>query len=115
MDLFIEQRRPYGPSTKRAAADDAPYSVAREEYRAERAFDRKRTRLRKVRAALRVLVLAIFVPVLLVAVFAASYAMTFILSGAEPAEVLEALVNCFKMVWENFRSACVSWGVWPFE
>lgn len=115
MDLFIEHGRYREPYPGRVGTDDAPYSVAQEEYRAERAFDRKRTRLRKVRAALRVLVLAIFVPVLLVAVFAASYAMTFILSGAEPAEVLEALVNCFKMVWEHIRSACVSWGVWPFE
>ncbi len=115
MDLFIEHGRYREPHPGRVGADDAPYSVAQEEYRAERAFDRRRTRVRKLRAALRTLILLIFVPVLLIAVFTASYAMTFILSGAEPEEVLDALVNCFKMVWEHIRSACASWGVWPLE
>ena len=66
-------------------------------------------------AVLRTLVLILAVPVLLVAVFIASYALTFVLSGASPEEVVEALADCFKMVWENVRSAGASWGIWPFE
>ena len=116
MDLFIEQRRPREPlSSSDAMAGGVPYSVSHEEYRAELAFDRKRDRLRKVRSALRVLSLVIIVPTLLVAVFTASYALTFILSGASPEEVVEALADCFKMIWENIRSVGVSWGVWPLE
>ena len=66
MDLFIEHGRYREPHPGRVGADDAPYSVAQEEYRAERAFDRRRTRVRKLRAALRMLILLIFVPVLLI-------------------------------------------------
>ena len=66
-------------------------------------------------AVLRTLALILIVPVLLVAVFIASYALTFVLSGASPEEVVEALADCFKMVWENVRSVGASWGIWPFE
>lgn len=115
MDLFIEQRKSIGSQAACAVLDDSPHSVAYEEYQAELAFDRRRVRRRRVLAVLRTLALIMAVPVLLVAVFIASYALTFVLSGASPEEVVEALAECFKMVWENVRSVGASWGIWPFE
>lgn len=115
MDLFIEQGRRSAPPSACMDTDGAFRSVSHEAYRAELEYDRKRARLRKLRAVLRMLALIVFVPALLIAVFAASYAMTFILSGAEPAEVLEELADCFKMGLENIKSAFVLWGVGPFE
>lgn len=115
MDLFIEQRKSIGSQAACTVLDDSPHSVAYEEYQAELAFDRKRVRRRRVLAVLRTLVLILAVPVLLVAVFIASYALTFVLSGASAEEVVEALTDCFKMVWENVRSVGASWGIWPFE
>lgn len=115
MDLFIEQRRSFGSRVAGAAVEDPPHPVACEEYQAELAFDRKRVRRRKLMTVLRTIALIFAVPVLLVAVFIASYALTFVLSGASPEEVLEALADCFKMIWENIRSVGVAWGVWPLE
>ena len=81
MDLFIEQRKSIGSQAACTVLDDSPHSVAYEEYQAELAFDRRRVRRRRVLAVLRTLVLILAVPVLLVAVFIASYALTFVLSG----------------------------------
>lgn len=115
MDLFIEQRKSIGSQAACTVLDDSPHSVAYEEYQAELAFDRRRVRRRRLLAVLRTLALIMAVPVLLVAVFIASYALTFVLSGASPEEVVEALADCFRMVWENVRSVGASWGIWPFE
>ena len=75
MDLFIEQRKSIGSQAACTVLDDSPHSVAYEEYQAELAFDRRRVRRRRVLAVLRTLVLILAVPVLLVAVFIASYAL----------------------------------------
>lgn len=115
MDLFIEQRKPLASKAADAGSDDPPRPIAYENYQAELVFDRKRACRRRVLTVLRTLMLILVVPVLLVAVFIASYALTFVLSGAGPEEVVEALADCFKMVWENIRSVGVSWDVWPFE
>ncbi len=115
MDLFIEQRKSLGHRAADAISDDSPRSVACEDYRAELAFDRKRVRRRRALTAFRALVFILAVPILLVVVFIASYALTFVLSGARPEEVVEALADCFKMVWENVGSVGASWGARPFE
>lgn len=115
MDLFIEQRKPFASKAAGTALDDPPRSIAYEGYQAELSFDRRRVRRRRVMTVLRTLMLVLAVPVLLVTVFIASYALTFVLSGAGPEEVAEALADCFKMVWENIRSVGASWGIGPFE
>lgn len=66
-------------------------SYAADAYRAEVAYDKRRTAHRKLGHALRLLALIVAIPAALIAVFTASYALTFILNGAGPDEVLAAL------------------------
>lgn len=68
-----------------------PPSYAADVYREERDFDRQRRRRRKAGSAMRLLVLFVLVPVAMVAVFVAAYAVTLILNGAAPEDVLVSL------------------------
>lgn len=68
-----------------------PYSVAQESYRRELAFDRKRARKRGFAAVLKTVLFALLLPVVLVAVFVAAYALACIANGASPQELLELL------------------------
>lgn len=67
------------------------YSVQQEAYRSALDYDKARSRQKKAMSILRMLALIVLVPVLLVALFVASYALTCILNGATPAEVMELL------------------------
>lgn len=67
------------------------YSVQQDSYREELAFDRARSRRRRLAAVLKVVALVIATPVALVVVFVAAYAFTCILNGATPDEVVVML------------------------
>lgn len=81
-------------SAGNASADGdpaAPYSQAQSSYRDEIAYGRARDRRRKRAAALRILAFVVLMPVLLVMVFMISYAVTCILNGATPEQVVDLL------------------------
>ena len=67
------------------------YSVQQDSYREELAFDRARSRRRRMVAVLKVVALVIATPVALAVVFVAAYAFTCILNGATPDEVVVML------------------------
>lgn len=74
---------------------DSYASCAADAYRAELAYDKKRVFHSKLGHALRLLALVVAVPLAVIAVFVASYALTFILNGASPEEVMLALQGLF--------------------
>lgn len=82
----------------RPATQAPPYSIAQESYRAELAYDRKRARSHKASRILRVVALVVLVPVLLVAVFLASYALTCILNGATPEDLAQLMGSLFARI-----------------
>lgn len=81
-----------------ASGSRGPYSVAQEAYRAELDYDKQRSRKRKLSGILRVLLLVALVPVLLVAIFIASYALTCIINGATPEELVRLMGNLLARV-----------------
>lgn len=74
---------------------EEPYSIAQETYAEQLAFDRRRMRHRRGAAAARVLLVVILVPVLLFAAFVGSYALTCILNGASPRELVVLMSELF--------------------
>ena len=72
--------------------------AAAEAYAAERAYDVKRMRRGALLGVLRAVLLALAVPVLVAAVFVASYALTCILDGATPEELMDALAALFDRI-----------------
>lgn len=80
---------------QRAQALEEPYSIAQETYAEQLAFDRRRMRRRRGAAAARVLLVVILVPVLLFAAFVGSYALTCILNGASPRELVVLMGELF--------------------
>lgn len=81
-----------GPGSRALDLDEPePYSIAGEAYRRELAYDRGRVRRRKAIQAVRVLAYIVLAPVAVVAVFIAAYALTYVLNGATPDELLAAL------------------------
>lgn len=96
-----QSTEPSGEKRRQNARGERPdrsYSLEQEAYREELAFDRRRRRRRKVLAAVRLLAAAVFVPIALMALFIASYALTCIASGATPSEVGELLHDLFYSV-----------------
>lgn len=96
-----DDKRPQGARGERP---DRSYSLEQEAYREELAFDRRRQRRRKVLAAVRLLAAVVLVPIALIALFIASYALTCIASGATPAEVGELLHDLFYSVVTTFQA-----------
>lgn len=68
-----------------------PYSVAGDAYREERAYDARRQRRRKAWAVIRLLLIAIAVPLAVIAAFLIAYCATYIARGATPEELAAAL------------------------
>ena len=95
------------PQSVRGERPDRSYSLEQEAYREELAFDRCRQRRRRVLAAVRLLAAVVLVPIALIALFIASYALTCIASGATPAEVGELLHDLFYSVATALQ-ACAS-------
>ena len=75
------------------AGEAAPenYSVQQDSYAQELAFDKRRAHRRRWSQRLRTLAMIVLIPLGLVAIFLASYALTCILNGASPSEVLQHL------------------------
>ena len=71
--------------------DPGAYSVRQDSYAQELAFDKRRARRRRWAQRLRTLAMIVLIPLGLAAIFLASYALTCILNGASPSEVLEHL------------------------
>ena len=75
------------------AGEAAPetYSVQQDSYAQELAFDKRRAHRRRWSQRLRTLAMIVLIPLGLAAIFLASYALTCILNGASPSEVLQHL------------------------
>ena len=67
------------------------YSVQQDSYAQELAFDKRRARRRRLGQRLRTLAMIVLIPLGLAAIFLVSYALTCILNGASPNEVLQHL------------------------
>ena len=67
------------------------YSVQQDSYAQELAFDKRRARRRRLGQRLRTLAMIVLIPMGLATIFLASYALTCILNGASPNEVLQHL------------------------
>lgn len=81
-----------GPGSGALDLDEPePYSIAGEAYRRELAYDRGRVRRRKAMQVVRVFAYIVLAPVAVVVVFIAAYALTYVLNGATPDELLAAL------------------------
>lgn len=90
-----------------AAWRDEAYSLEQESYREELAFHRGRARRRKLASAAHVACLVVLVPLVLVAVFVASYVLTCIMNGATPDEVAGLLQGLWARV-EGFVHEALS-------
>lgn len=86
MDLFLKQ-------TTYEQRDASP-----EAYVEERAYDARRTRRRAFTGLVRALLLMLLVPLLVAVVFIASYALTCILDGATPEELVDAFAMLFDQI-----------------
>lgn len=78
------------PDRRDESASDA-YSVQQDSYAQELAFDKRRAHRRRWSQRLRTLAMIVLIPLGLAAIFLASYALTCILNGASPSEVLQHL------------------------
>ena len=67
------------------------YSVQQDSYAQELAFDKRRARHRRMGQRLHTLAMIVLIPLGLAAIFLVSYALTCILNGASPSEVLQHL------------------------
>lgn len=85
------------------------YSVQQDSYVQELAFDRHRARRRRWVQRLRTLAMIVLIPLGLTAIFLASYALTCILNGASPSEVLEHLAALGQRLGDVAATIHASW------
>ena len=94
MEMQMQGAAVQPPAQNAAPAGEAApeaYSVQQDSYAQELAFDKRRARRRRWAQRLRTLAMIVLIPLGLAAIFLASYALTCILNGASPSEVLEHL------------------------
>lgn len=93
------------------AGGSAPenYSVQQDSYAQELAFDKRRARRRRWVQRLRTLAMIVLIPLGLAAIFLASYALTCILNGASPSEVLEHLAALGQRLGDVATTICAGW------
>lgn len=84
-------------STSAQGLESSPCSIAGEAYREERAYAARRHRRKLVLGMLRTVGVIVAVPVIVTLVFVASYALTCVLEGATPEELVQALSD----LWEQ--------------
>ena len=83
------------------------YSVQQDSYAQELAFDKRR---RCVGQRLRALAMIVLIPLGLAAIFLASYALTCILNGASPNEVLQHLAALGQRLGDVIATIRTGWG-----
>ena len=93
------------------AGGSAPenYSVQQDSYAQELALDKRRSRRRRWGQRLRTLAMIVLIPLGLAAIFLASYALTCILNGASPSEVLEHLAALGQRLGDVAATIHASW------
>ena len=89
--------------------DPGAYSVQQDSYAQELAFDKRRARRRRVGQRLRTLAMIALIPLGLVAIFLASYALTCILNGASPNEVLQHLAALGQRLGDVITTIRTGW------
>lgn len=89
--------------------DPGAYSVQQDSYAQELAFDKRRTRHRRVGQRLRTLAMIVLIPLGLAAIFLASYAFTCILNGASPNEVLQHLAALGQRLGDVITTIRAGW------
>ena len=97
---------PVSPAGGSAPED---YSVQQDSYAQELAFDKRRSRRRRWGQRLRTLAMIVLIPLGLAAIFLASYALTCILNGASPSEVLEHLAALGQRLGDVAATIHASW------
>lgn len=85
------------------------YSVQQDSYAQELAFDKRRARHRRWAQRLRTLAMIVLIPLGLAAIFLASYALTCILNGASPNEVLQHLAALGQRLGDVAATIRASW------
>lgn len=93
------------------AGESAPeaYSVQQDSYAQELAFDKRRARRRRVGQHLRTLAMIVLIPLGLAVIFLASYALTCILNGASPNEVLQHLTALGQRLGDVITTIRAGW------
>ena len=89
--------------------DPGAYSVQQDSYAQELAFDKRRARRRRWTQRLRTLAMIVLIPLGLAAIFLASYALTCILNGASPSEVLEHLAALGQRLGDVVTTIRAGW------
>lgn len=85
------------------------YSVQQDSYAQELAFDKRRARCRRLGQRLRTLAMIVLIPLGLVVIFLASYALTCILNGASPNEVLQHLAALGQRLGDVITTIRAGW------
>lgn len=85
------------------------YSVQQDSYAQELAFDKRRARRRRLGQRLRALAMIVLIPLGLAVIFLASYALTCILNGASPSEVLQHLSALGQRLGDVITTIRASW------
>ena len=85
------------------------YSVQQDSYAKELAFDKRRSRRRRLGQRLRTLAMIVLIPLGLAVIFLVSYALTCILNGASPNEVLQHLSALGQRLGDVITAIRASW------
>ena len=112
MEMQMQGAAVRSPAQNAAPAGEAApeaYSVQQGSYAQELAFDRRRARRRRWAQRLRTLAMIVLIPLGLVAIFLASYALTCILNGASPSEVLEHLAALGQRLGDVVTTIRAGW------
>ena len=92
-----------------SAPEPETYSVQQDSYAQELEFDKRRARRRRLGQRLRTLAMIVLIPLGLVAIFLASYALTCILNGASPNEVLQHLAALGQRLGDVITTIRAGW------
>lgn len=108
---FAQNAAPAAVPAAVPGCESAPeaYSVQQDSYAQELAFDRHRARRRHWAQRLRTLAMIVLIPLGLAAIFLASYALTCILNGASPSEVLQNLAALGQRLGDVVTTIRAGW------
>lgn len=112
MEMQMQGAAVRSPAQNAAPAGEAApeaYSVQQDSYAQELAFDKRRARRRRWAQRLRTLAMIVLIPFGLAAIFLASYALTCILNGASPSEVLEHLAALGQRLGDVVTAVRAGW------